>query len=171
MADVDLNEPGNALESALDALQADKAAQGQPFGGRGYWDWFSMEELRERPDMSQDVTALLPAVAEAADRCPARATGYVPKPIDTSKIQLSPTILQLTEQLAENTHEVWAAQRMADGWTHGPERDDAKKKHPCLVPYRELPDSEKEYDRKTAMETLKAITALGYNVRPAKEPG
>lgn len=89
---------------------------------------------------------------------------YHPKPIDTSKITLSEEILKLTELLAENAHDIWARQRMAEGWSYGPKRDDAAKKHPDLVPYGDLPDSEKEYDRKAAMETLKAIIALGYKV-------
>ena len=70
----------------------------------------------------------------------------------------------LTERLAENAHELWAKQRMAAGWTVGPHRDDAAKKHPCLVPYAHLPESEKEYDRAVAIGTLKAILALGYTV-------
>lgn len=93
---------------------------------------------------------------------------YTPAPIDTSKILLPVELLGLTERLAENAHDVWAQQRLAQGWTHGPQRDDASKKHPCLVPYWDLPESEKEYDRKAAMETLKAIMALGYRIdRPS----
>ena len=89
---------------------------------------------------------------------------YEPKPIDTSGAILSEELTALTEQLAENAHDLWAEQRLADGWTYGPHRDDQTKKHPCLVPYDELPDSEKVYDRKAAMETLKAIVALGYRM-------
>jgi hypothetical protein len=89
---------------------------------------------------------------------------YTPRPIDTSKVGLSEDLLQLTEQLAENAHDNWAKLRMAQGWTWGPARDDKAKEHPCLVPYAELPDSEKQYDRDTAMETLKAIIALGYRI-------
>jgi hypothetical protein len=89
---------------------------------------------------------------------------YTPKPIDTSAIKLTQDILDLTERLAENTHEVWARQRFADGWTPGPVRNDQEKKHPGLVPYADLPESEKEYDRNTAMETIKAILALGYKI-------
>jgi hypothetical protein len=89
---------------------------------------------------------------------------YNPKPVDTSKIALSKEILELTEHLAENAHDIWAKQRMAEGWTYGLRRDDKEKKHPDLVPYKDLPDSEKEYDRKAAMETLKAIIALGYRI-------
>jgi ryanodine receptor 2 len=77
---------------------------------------------------------------------------------------LSSDLIELTERLAESTHDHWAAQRMADGWTYGPSRDDVNKKHPCLVPYLELSESEKDYDRTTAVETLKAIVALGYQI-------
>lgn len=93
---------------------------------------------------------------------------YKPAPVDTSTIHLSPSLAALMERLAENAHDVWAAQRIAQGWTLGPARDDANKKHPCLVPYDQLPESEKEYDRKTAGETLKAILKLGYKIA---EPG
>ena len=92
-------------------------------------------------------------------------TTYTPRPLGTSTVMLPEMLLGLLERLAENTHEVWAAQRMKDGWTYGPTRDDAHKKHPCLVPYKDLPESEKEYDRKTAAETLKAVIALGYVIR------
>lgn len=91
---------------------------------------------------------------------------YIPKPIDTANIALPASLEELTEQLAEHAHDIWAMQRLADGWTWGPHRDDRTKKHPCLVPYAELPESEKEYDRKTAMQTLKAVLALGYRIQP-----
>ena len=90
---------------------------------------------------------------------------YEPIPIDTSDIKLSEDLLALTERLAENAHDNWAKQRLADGWTYGSQRDDAAKTHPDLVPYSDLPESEKEYDRKTAMETLKAMVALGYDIK------
>ncbi len=94
---------------------------------------------------------------------------YHPKAIDASGVLLPPEMMALTERLAENAHDSWAAQRMADGWTFGPSRDDAAKKHPCLVPYAELPDSEKEYDRITALGTLKAILSLGYEIVPPRK--
>ena len=89
---------------------------------------------------------------------------YQPNPLDTSHIQLSAEILELTELLARNAHENWAQLRMAGGWRFGPQRDDALKLHPCLVEYALLPESEKEFDRRTALETLKTITALGYRL-------
>ncbi|MDR1800661.1 MAG: Ryanodine receptor Ryr [Lachnospiraceae bacterium] len=90
---------------------------------------------------------------------------YTPQPIDTTNIILTDDIIALGELLAKNTHEVWAANRIADGWTYGEKRDDALKHHPCLIPYEELPESEKEYDRATATETLKLILNLGYEIK------
>lgn len=89
---------------------------------------------------------------------------YIPKPVDTSNIILPEELLCLTEKIAENVHEVWAAGRLAQGWHYGEERDDVQKTTPCLVPYSELPESEKEYDRKTALETIKLIVAMGYKI-------
>ena len=94
---------------------------------------------------------------------------YQPHPIDVTGIVLPPELAKLTERLAENAHELWAAQRFKDGWTYGPKRDDASKTHPCLVPYPDLPESEREYDRHAAMGTLKAIISLGYEI--SKTPG
>jgi RyR domain len=89
---------------------------------------------------------------------------YEPRPIDTSKVKLSAELQELTEQLAENAHDNWARRRLSEGWTWGARRDDAAKKHPDLVPYGELSEAEKHYDRDTAMETLRAIIALGYRI-------
>ncbi len=89
---------------------------------------------------------------------------YIPEPINTSEITLPDEIQELTELLARNTHEVWAANRSAGGWIYGKIRDDSKKHHPCLVPYDDLPETEKDYDRKTALETLKLILHLGYKI-------
>jgi len=90
---------------------------------------------------------------------------YLPKPVDTSKVNLPAEIEELIEKVAENTHEIWAQQRIKDGWTYGERRDDVIKKHPCLVPYEELPESEKVYDRNMAKEALKCILSRGYELR------
>ena len=89
---------------------------------------------------------------------------YIPKPIDTSDIELPEELMELTEEMAKNVHDVWSAGRIAQGWTWGPKRDDEKKENPCLVPYEELPESEKEYDRNTSIETLKVILSLGFKI-------
>lgn len=90
---------------------------------------------------------------------------YIPAPVDTSDVKLQEDLMDLVEQMAKNVHEEWAKNRMEQGWTWGAERDDVKKHHPCLVEYEELPDSEKEYDRNTAVSTLKFIHKLGFIIR------
>lgn len=89
---------------------------------------------------------------------------YIPRPIDTSEVVLPKELEVLAEELAKNVHEVWAQSRIAEGWTWGEARDDEKKTHPCLVPYEELPDEEKDYDRRTSQETLRLILKLGFRI-------
>ena len=91
-------------------------------------------------------------------------TNYNPKPIDTSDVVLIDDLNELVEKMAENVHEIWAQSRMKQGWTYGPERNDELKHHPCLIPYGELPEVEKDYDRDTAVETLKLILKLGFRI-------
>jgi hypothetical protein len=91
---------------------------------------------------------------------------YKPNPIDTASVVLPPELQGLSDLLAANTHDLWAAQRLAEGWSYGERRDDQQKLHPCLVPYEQLPESEKEYDRTTALGALKAILVLGYTIVP-----
>lgn len=99
-----------------------------------------------------------------------RTNCYQPKPIDTSDVEIPDGLGELIELLAHNVHENWALGRINEGWTHGLLRDDVLKQHPCLVDYSELPESEKEYDRNTAMETLKTIIKLGYGIQRKKKP-
>lgn len=89
---------------------------------------------------------------------------YVPKPEKTDDIVLSEELNSLVEAMAKNVHEVWAESRISQGWTYGPERNDVLKHHPCLVPYEELPEVEKAYDRDTAVGTLKLICKLGFKI-------
>lgn len=89
---------------------------------------------------------------------------YIPHPADTQSVELPKEMLPLIEEMAKNVHEVWSQNRMKDGWTYGPERDDVNKKHPGLVPYEELSESEKDYDRATSQETLKLILKLGFEI-------
>ena len=89
---------------------------------------------------------------------------YVPQPVDTGDVMLPEELNGLVEQMARNVHEVWARTRIEQGWTYGPERNDALKHHPCLVSYEDLPESEMEYDRNTSVETLKLICKLGFRI-------
>ena len=89
---------------------------------------------------------------------------YVPAPIDTTHVEVPRELTELGEYLAKNIHEIWAMQRMEQGWTYGEERDDVLKHHPCLVPYEDLPEVEKDYDRDTAMGTLRLIVKSGFRI-------
>lgn len=89
---------------------------------------------------------------------------YIPQPVDTSDVILPEELNELIEQMSKNVHEVWAQSRIDQGWTFGPERSDALKHHPCLIPYEDLPEVEKAYDRDTALGTLKLITKLGFKI-------
>ena len=89
---------------------------------------------------------------------------YIPQPIDTTDVVLPRDLEMLVEQMSKNVHEVWAETRIQQGWTYGQQRDDERKIHPCLVPYEELPESEKEYDRNTSIGTLKLIMKLGFKI-------
>ncbi|HAU86545.1 MAG TPA: Ryanodine receptor Ryr [Lachnospiraceae bacterium] len=90
---------------------------------------------------------------------------YNPKPIDISNIEIDNELNDLLECLAKNSHDMWAQRRISDGWTLGDKRDDERKRHPGLIPYERLPESEKEYDRISVVSTLKAIIALGYKIQ------
>lgn len=89
---------------------------------------------------------------------------YIPKPVDTQNIRIPEELSSLAEEMSKNVHEVWAQTRIAQGWTYGAERNDAEKKHPCLVPYEKLSEEEKTYDRNTAIETIKLILMLGFRI-------
>ena len=103
-------------------------------------------------------------MADNAQKIMEKKETYTPRPISTEGVALPEELCALAEELARNVHDVWAQQRIRQGWTLGAERDDAKKTHPCLVPYEELPDEEKEYDRKTSQETLRLIRKLGFRI-------
>ncbi len=94
---------------------------------------------------------------------------YNPKPIDLSDVELTEDLNELREAIAENAHDVWAVERQAQGWTYGDQRDDNKKETPCMVPYSQLPDSEKTFDRDMAMNTLKLVRKLGYDLIKREE--
>ncbi len=89
---------------------------------------------------------------------------YNPKPIELSDVVIAEDLTELREAIAENAHDIWAEARKNEGWTYGPNRDDEKKQTPCLVPYNELPEQEKEYDREMALQTIKLVYKLGYDL-------
>ena len=95
---------------------------------------------------------------------------YEPKSLDLTRVQIPADLNNLVEQLSEITHDNWLKQRLADGWRHGQSRNDLLKEHPCIVAYDELPESEKEYDRKISLGVIQAMLALGYRVESPSSP-
>lgn len=89
---------------------------------------------------------------------------YTPSPLDTTNVELPQELLNLAEEVAKNVHEVWSQNRINEGWVYGPVRNDEKRETPCLVPYEELPEEEKAYDRNTAFSTLRLIVSLGFDI-------
>ena len=94
---------------------------------------------------------------------------YSPKLVDTSDVFLSEDLKSIVEQLAKNIHENWASVRMSQGWRYGPERSDLLKEHPCLVPFENLLESEKEHDRRIVQEILKTLLILGFEIHKCKK--
>ena len=89
---------------------------------------------------------------------------YTPLPIDTADVELPEELKELVEEMSKNVHEVWAETRIKQGWKYGEQRNDELKTHPCLIPYEELSEEEKEYDRNTSIGTLKLILKLGFKI-------
>lgn len=89
---------------------------------------------------------------------------YEPHPIDLSDVTLPEELIELREAIAENAHEVWAAGRKSQGWSYGPERNDSLKQTPDMIPYSDLTDEEKFFDREMAMNTIKLLKKLGYKI-------
>ena len=95
---------------------------------------------------------------------PADSKTYNHKLQDLEPVDLSERFDELREAIAENAHDMWALERQSEGWTFGPKRDDSKLETPDMVPYAQLPESEKQYDRLMAEDTLKLLIALGYKI-------
>uniref|UniRef100_M4BKT1 Ryanodine-inositol 1,4,5-triphosphate receptor Ca2 channel (RIR-CaC) family protein n=1 Tax=Hyaloperonospora arabidopsidis (strain Emoy2) TaxID=559515 RepID=M4BKT1_HYAAE len=88
---------------------------------------------------------------------------YHPKPVDTSKVELGP-LEHLGDVLARNCHDMWALERLKQGWQYGIERDDEGKKHPNLVPYKLLSVEEQAFDYRSSIETIKTIILMNYTI-------
>lgn len=118
-------------------------------------DTFTLEEFEKAWGDSQNFLV----VANARDRFV-----YDPQPINVEDAELSPELLELGEAIAENVHEIWAMKRKTEGWNWGPERNEGLLQTPDMVPYSSLSEDEKDYDRETALQTLKLVQKIGYRI-------
>ena len=89
---------------------------------------------------------------------------YQPNPIDVSDIDLPQELLKLEELIAKNTHEIWSQTRLNDGWRYAEQRNDLQKETPSLVPYEQLSESEKQYDRIISMNVIRLVIKLGFDI-------
>lgn len=97
------------------------------------------------------------------------SNGYVPQPLDLNNVELPEELRPLVLSIAENVHEVWAKQRMDQGWTYAAARNDAEKTHPDLKPFSELSPEEAAYDVSTAEATIKQVLACGWKLVPPEK--
>jgi hypothetical protein len=91
-------------------------------------------------------------------------------PIDPWTVQLDAELLAATERVARHVHDAWMRARLAEGWTYGRQRDDARRVNPCLVGYDALSETDREADRVTAMAAMRALIALGFEIRRMAPP-
>ena len=99
-----------------------------------------------------------------------KMNGYKPQPLDLNHTQLTPQLDELVELLAENTHNVWAKERIKNGWTYGLVENAAQKRHPYLLPYDKVDPLIKKANRETALDTVKTLLAYGYLIEsPAQD--
>lgn len=116
--------------------------------------FFYLDEIRLSKSISQVISSKLLAEHSV----------FEPHPAGTSDIMLPMHLLDIAWGIAENIHNAWAKQRVAEGWVYGIERDARKKTTPLLVPFNELPEAEKEHNLAVAIETLKYIETAGYQI-------
>jgi len=83
-----------------------------------------------------------------------QGNGYKPAPLDLSAVTLTPKLEELVDQLAENTHNLWARERIQQGWTYGLNEDSENHRSPHLVPYAKVDEAIKKANRDTASETV-----------------
>ncbi|XP_067335759.1 ryanodine receptor 3-like isoform X9 [Channa argus] len=99
------------------------------------------------------------------------SNGYKPSPLDLSDIKLTPGQELLVDKLAENAHNVWAKDRIKQGWTYGIQQDLKSKRNPRLVPYALLDERTKKSNRDSLREAIRTLIGYGYNIEPSDQEG
>uniref|UniRef100_A0A2K6F9M5 Ryanodine receptor 2 n=1 Tax=Propithecus coquereli TaxID=379532 RepID=A0A2K6F9M5_PROCO len=91
-------------------------------------------------------------------------SGYKPAPMDLSFIKLTPSQEAMVDKLAENAHNVWARDRIRQGWTYGIQQDVKNRRNPRLVPYTLLDDRTKKSNKDSLREAVRTLLGYGYNL-------
>ena len=92
--------------------------------------------------------------------------GYKPAPLDLSHVRLTPAQTTLVDRLAENGHNVWARDRVAQGWSYSAVQDIPARRNPRLVPYRLLDEATKRSNRDSLCQAVRTLLGYGYNIEP-----
>ncbi|KAF4082236.1 hypothetical protein AMELA_G00149190 [Ameiurus melas] len=95
-----------------------------------------------------------------------QSNGYKPAPLDLNHVKLTPNQNTLVERLAENGHNVWARDRVRQGWTYSIVQDIVNKRNPRLVPYNLLDEKTKKTNRDTVCAAVRTLIGYGYNIEP-----
>ncbi|XP_030255117.1 ryanodine receptor 2 isoform X5 [Sparus aurata] len=90
--------------------------------------------------------------------------GYKPAPLDLSHIKLTSTQEAMVDKLAENAHNVWARDRIRQGWTYGIQQDVKNRRNPRLVPYVLLDERTKKSNKDSLREAVRTLLGYGYNL-------
>ncbi|XDC62019.1 hypothetical protein R6Z07M_013201 [Ovis aries] len=94
------------------------------------------------------------------------SNGYKPAPLDLSHVRLTPAQTTLVDRLAENGHNVWARDRVAQGWSYSAVQDIPARRNPRLVPYRLLDEATKRSNRDSLCQAVRTLLGYGYNIEP-----
>ncbi|XP_054910410.1 ryanodine receptor 3 isoform X4 [Poeciliopsis prolifica] len=94
------------------------------------------------------------------------SNGYKPAPLELSDVKLTPGQEVLVDKLAENAHNVWAKDRIKQGWTYGIQQDVKSRRNPRLVPYALLDERTKKSNRDSLREAIRTMVGYGYDIDP-----
>ena len=96
------------------------------------------------------------------------ASGFTVKHVAKPKIFAGFTSKEI-EIMAELEHGRWNVERLGNGWRYGKKRDDNKKIHDNIIPWRTLPDNIKQYDRDSVKKFPEILAQTGWEVRRIKK--
>uniref|UniRef100_A0AAX7TRD1 Ryanodine receptor 3 n=1 Tax=Astatotilapia calliptera TaxID=8154 RepID=A0AAX7TRD1_ASTCA len=99
------------------------------------------------------------------------SNGYKPAPLELSDVRLNAGQEVLVDKLAENAHNVWAKDRIKQGWTYGIQQDLKSRRNPRLVPYALLDERTKKSNRDSLREAIRTMVGYGYEIDPPDQEG
>ena len=100
-----------------------------------------------------------------------QAAGFGLEKVDNPVVfEFTESDLDKIEQMAEMEHGRWNVERLRDGWRCGKPKDENLKRHPCIVPWSELPEDIKPFDRNAVKLFPAILVKAGYEIRRLSSP-